>query len=165
MTLCSIRPAHIDEAGELTQLCRDATRSYGYDDETIQRFEPALSVNLSLIASGLTFVAEDSAARPLGVTAVRPVGLGGLVLLDRIFVAPSAQRMGIGRQLFSRAVDKAIAIGGSAMLIYSHPNAAGFYEKLGCFKIGETPFYLSRELSLPMMVYSIPATAAASREC
>lgn len=161
MTVCSIRPAHIDEVAELTQVCKDATRAYGYDAETIQRFEHALSVNLTLIAAGLTFVAEDPASRRLlGVTAARPVGLGGLILLDRIFVSPPAQRRGIGRQLFSRAVDKAIAMGGSAMLIYSHPKAIGFYERVGCFKIGETPFYLSRELSLPMMVYSIPATAA-----
>jgi predicted N-acetyltransferase YhbS len=160
MTQCSIRPAHIDEASQLTRLCKDASRPYGYDDETIQRFEPALSVNLALIASGLTFVAEDSASQLYGVMAVRPVGLGGLILLDRIFVSPSAQRRGIGRQLFSKAVVKATSMEGSAILIYSHPEAAGFYEQVGCIKVGETPFYLSREIIMPMMVYSIPAPTA-----
>lgn len=160
MAACSIRPAHIDEASELTRLCEDASRPYGYDDETIQRFEPALSVNLPLIASGLTFVAEGSASRLLGVMSLRPLGLGGIILLERIFVSPSAQRQGIGRLLFSKAVEKAIAMGGSVILIYSHPKAAEFYEKVGCIKIGATPFYLSRDLSLSMMVYSIPPTSA-----
>lgn len=151
-----IRLAHIDEANQLTQLCKDASVPYGYDDETILRFEPALAVNLALIASGLTFVAEDDQSEPLGVMAVRPVGLGGLILLDRIFVDPVAQRQGIGRKLFAVAVEKSAAMGGSVNLIYAHPQAAGFYQRVGCVRIGETPFCLAQELKMPMMVYSIP---------
>jgi predicted N-acetyltransferase YhbS len=139
MQVSRIRPARIDEAPQLTQLCKDASLPYGYDEEAIQRFEPALSVNLALIASGLTFVAENSASQPLGVMAVRPVGLGGLILLDRIFVQPSGQRQGIGRQLFYRAVDKSVAMGGGAILIYSHPQAAGFYKRVGSIKIARHP--------------------------
>ncbi|PRD43053.1 hypothetical protein C5748_12640 [Phyllobacterium phragmitis] len=155
-----IRPAQIDEAPQLTKLCKDASLPYGYNEETIERFEPALSVNLALIASGLTFVAERLDSQPLGVMALRPIGLGGLILLDRIFVHPSAQRQGIGMQLFSKAADKSAAMGGSAILIYSHPQAAAFYKRVGCINIGETPFYLSHDLKMPMMVYSIPASEA-----
>jgi predicted N-acetyltransferase YhbS len=162
MARCSIRPAHIDEASRLTHLCKEASIPYGYDEDTIRRFEPALAVDPALIASGLTFVAENGRAEngrsdPAGVMAVRPVGLGGIILLDRIFVAPASQRKGIGRRLFATAVEKSAGMGGSAILIYSHPQAAGFYQRVGCTRIGETPFYLSREIRMPMMVYSIPA--------
>lgn len=160
MKVEGIRPAHIDEANRLTIICKEASAPYGYDEDTIRRFEPALTVNLALIASGLTFVAEGGQSEPVGVMAVRPVGLGGLILLDRIFVAPSWQRQGIGRKLFAAAVKKSAAMGGSAILIYAHPQAAGFYERVGCIKIGETPFYLSQDLIMPMMVYSVPPSDA-----
>lgn len=80
------------------------------------------------------------------------------------WIVSLSQRLRSAKELagsfFPRPVDKAISMGESAILIYSHPEAAGFYEQVGCIKIGETPFYLSQDLSMPMMVYSIPAPTA-----
>ena len=89
MTPSQIRPARVDETARLTQIAMRATRHDGYDDGAISRFMPALTVNLALIAAGLVFVAEDEQGIPRGHVALRPTGMGGLILLEGIFVDPA----------------------------------------------------------------------------
>ena len=67
---------------------------------------PALTVNLALIAAGLVFVAEDEQGIPRGHVALRPTGMGGLILLEGIFVDPACLRSGIGTRLFATAVER-----------------------------------------------------------
>jgi predicted N-acetyltransferase YhbS len=153
-----ITPARVEDAGCLTDICVRATRQYGYDDETIERFRPALAVNLVLIAAGLTFVASDDSGTAFGVVAPRPTQYGGLALLDRVFVDPSKQGAGAGRSLFAKAISQAAALDAAAMLIYAHPRAEGFYSRLGAQRIGKVPFYLSTKLLLSMMICPTSST-------
>jgi predicted N-acetyltransferase YhbS len=110
-----------------------------------------------LIAAGLVFVAEDELGIPSGYVALRPTGMGGLVLLEGIFVDPACSRQGIGRRLFATAVEHARKIAGNVILIYSSPHSTGFYARLGAIRIGTTPFVFSPEVQLSMFAYSIPA--------
>jgi GNAT superfamily N-acetyltransferase len=157
MTWCQVRAARVNDAGRLTQIAVRATKHEGgYDDAAIARFMPGLKINLALIAAGLVFVAEDEAGIPCGHVALRPTGMGGLVLLEGIFVDPASSRGGIGRRLFATAVEHARKMAGNAILIYSSPHSTGFYARQGAIRIGTTPFVFSPEVQLSMFAFSIP---------
>jgi predicted N-acetyltransferase YhbS len=155
--ICSrVRPARVDDAAALTQIAMNATKQDGYDDDAISRFTPGLQVNLALIAAGLVLVAEDEQGVPRGYVAIRPTGMGGLVLLEGIFVDPACSRSGVGTRLFAAAVEQSRKMAGSVILIYSSPHSVGFYTRLGAARIGVTPFVFSPEVQLSMFAFTIP---------
>ncbi|MCS3447474.1 MULTISPECIES: GNAT family N-acetyltransferase [Bradyrhizobium] len=158
MTCSRIRPARVDEADELTQIAVRATMRSGYDDAAVARFMPGLKVNPALIAAGLVFVAEDEQGSQRGYTALRPTGMGGLILLEGIYVDPTCARSGFGTRLFETAVQLSRKMAGSVILIYSSPRAVEFYDRLGAIKIGMTPFVFSPEIQLSMFAFTIPAS-------
>jgi predicted N-acetyltransferase YhbS len=156
MTCSRVRAARVDDADRLAQIAVRATKHDGYDDDAIARFMPGLKVNLALIAAGLVFVAEDEQGVPLGYVALRPTGMGGLILLEGIFVDPVCARSGVGTRLFATAVEHSRKMAGNVILVYSNPNSVGFYTRLGAVRIGMTPFVLSPDVQLPMLAFSIP---------
>jgi predicted N-acetyltransferase YhbS len=156
MTCSQVRAARVDDAALLTQIAVRATRHDGYDDDAISRFMPGLNVNLALIAAGLVFVAEDKQAVPLGYAALKPTGMGGLLLLEAIFVDPVCWRSGVGTRLFTTAIERSRTMAGNVILIYSSPKSADFYARLGAITIGMTPFVFSPDVQLPMFAFSIP---------
>ena len=59
---------------------------------------------------------------------------------------------GIGRQLFIHALSLARELGYSKLRLEADPNAAGFYEKLGMEKIGESNYPVEgQDRILPIM--------------
>ena len=156
MTNNRVRPACVDEAAELAEIAVRATKHDGYDDEAIAHFMPALKINLPLVGAGLVFVAEDEAGTRQGYVAARPTGIGGLILLEGIFVDPAFSRRGIGTRLFATAVELSRKMAGNVILINSNPNAVGFYTRLGANKIGVTPFVFSPDVNLSMFAFEIP---------
>lgn len=156
MTCSRVRVARVDEADALTQIAVRAVIDDGFDDGAISRFMPALKVNLALIAAGLVFVGEDEQGDLLGYAALRPTGMGGLILLEGIFVDPVRSRSGVGRRLFSATVELSRNMAGSVILVYSSPKSVNFYVRLGGTKIGMTPFVFSPDVQLSMFVFSIP---------
>jgi predicted N-acetyltransferase YhbS len=156
MAFSRIRAARVDDAAELVQIAVRATKRDGYDDGAICRFMPGLKVNPALIAAGLVFVAEDEQGVPLGYVALRPTGMGGLMLLEGIFVDPVCSRSGVGTRLFATAVKHSRKMAGSVILVYSSPHAVGFYARLGAFQIGTTPVVFSPDVQLSMFAFSIP---------
>jgi GNAT superfamily N-acetyltransferase len=151
-----VRPARIDDAAALVQIAVQATKHDGYDDDAIARFMPGLKINLALIAAGLVFVAEDEWGVPRGYVALRPTGMGGLILLEGIFVDPACSRRGVGTRLFATAVEHSRKMAGNVILIYSSPHSVEFYGRLGAFKIGVTPFVFSPDVQLTMFAFAIP---------
>lgn len=156
MMCIGIRPARVDDAAGLTQIAVRATKHDGYDDGAISRFMPGLKINLALVAAGLVFVAEDKLGVPRGYVALRPTGMGGLILLEGIFVDPACSRRGVGTRLFVSAVEHSRKMAGNVILIYSSPHSVGFYARLGAIRIGMTPFVFSPDVQLSMFAFSIP---------
>jgi predicted N-acetyltransferase YhbS len=156
MTEHRVRPARVDEAAELSQIAVRATKNDGYDDDAIVRFMPALKVNLALIAAGLVLVAEGETGVANGYVAARPTGIGGLILLEGIFVDPSYSRRGLGTRLFATAVELSRKMAGNVILITSSPHSVDFYARLGAQKIGATPFVFSPDVQLTMFAFTIP---------
>jgi predicted N-acetyltransferase YhbS len=156
MTCSRVRAARVDDDAGLAQIAVRATKHDGYDDDAIARFMPGLKVNLALIAAGLVFVAEDEQGVPLGYVALRPTGMGGLILLEGIFVDPACARSGVGTRLFATAVEHSRKMAGNVILVYSSPHSVGFYARLGAIRIGMTPLVFSPDVQLPMLAFSIP---------
>jgi predicted N-acetyltransferase YhbS len=156
MISVGIRPARVDDAAGLTQIAMRATKHDGYDDAAIARFMPGLTINLALIAVGLVSVAEDEQGVPRGYVALRPTGMGGLILLEGIFVDPACSRSGVGTRLFATAVEHSRKMAGAVILIYSSPHAVDFYARLGATRIGMTPFVFSPDVQLSMFAFTIP---------
>lgn len=156
MTVNPIRPAHVDDAAGLTQIAARAVKNDGFDDDAVARFMPGLRVNLALIAAGLVFVAEGDDGVLQGWVSLRPTGIGGLVLLEGIFVDPARSRRGVGSRLFATAVGLSRKLAGNVILINSSPSSVDFYARLGASKIGATPFVFSPEVELTMFAFTIP---------
>ncbi|MCG6904548.1 MAG: GNAT family N-acetyltransferase [Rhodobacter sp.] len=75
-------------------------------------------------------LADDS---PVGIVMIRPNGTG-VCELNRMYVAPEARGLGIGRRLCLMAVDEARALGYQTVVLsalYRHVEALPLYESLG----------------------------------
>jgi predicted N-acetyltransferase YhbS len=150
----------VDDAAGLTEIAMRATKHDGYDDGAVSRFMPGLKVNL-VIAAGLVHVAEDEQGVAGGYVSFRPTGMGGLILLEGIFVDPVYSRNGVGTRLFATAVEHSRKMAANVILIYSSPHAVDFYARLGAIRIGMTPFVFSPDVRLSMFAFTIPPLGGA----
>lgn len=70
----------------------------------------------------------------------RVLGFYALVLsppeLDLMFVADTAQGLGVGRTLVAHMSERARAAGVTAVRVVSHPPAEGFYRSVGARRVG-----------------------------
>jgi ribosomal protein S18 acetylase RimI-like enzyme len=83
---------------------------------------------------------------------------GALAVLDHLWVKPDRIRSGIGRALWQHALERATARGATRVELEAEPNAVGFYEKMGAFRIGERPVDFGR--ILPTMRIDLKATGS-----
>ena len=154
MLAISVRPARPEEQGDLSRLAVRATRHIGYDDVFIDRAIASLVIPFPMITSGNVLVAELSEGTVCGVIAV--FAAPGLAHLHGIFVDPPHWRKGVGRRLFDAAAEHLRDKNSGAILINAEPSAVPFYERMGAVRIGESPFYPSPDLVLPILLYLIP---------
>jgi GNAT superfamily N-acetyltransferase len=82
----------------------------------------------------------------------------GLVLLARLFVAPSARRTGLGRTLLRHAAAQARVLGRRAVLDVGQTlaSAVALYEAEGWSRVGELHLPLDEETMLDLWVYVSP---------
>src|SRR5260370_37177842 len=119
-----IRRAEPEDAAILTEIAFAAKRHWGYPEQWIQSWKNILTVQAELIAQNETYmVYVDGHAAGFYALARGP----GRISLEHFWVVPKAMRQGIGRSLFSHAVQRAKALGAAAIEIESDPNAERFY--------------------------------------
>jgi GNAT superfamily N-acetyltransferase len=80
----------------------------------------------------------------------------GIGEVNAYFVAPEAQRQGIGRLLWAKLLERAKAKGMHALRLDSDPFAVPFYEGLGFNTIGQSPSGSIPGRVLPRMEYRLP---------
>lgn len=59
--------------------------------------------------------------------------------LDNFFLHPQFIGQGLGQIMWERCTDTAKNYNASFFILWSDPNAEGFYHKMRCIKIGERP--------------------------
>jgi GNAT superfamily N-acetyltransferase len=146
-----IHRAKPEEAATLTEIAFAAKRHWGYPEQWIQNWKNILTIRPEFIASHETYTAcMDGQA----------VGFYGLakgldrMLLEHLWVLPNAMGQGVGRTLFSHAVQRAKALGIKAIEIESDPNAEKFYEKMGARRIKTKMTELEgQHRYLPVLLY------------
>ena len=143
-----IRNARPEDASVLRRICLESKRSWGYADDFMARFAKEVVIATQSMEVDQVFVASVDAeivgwARVL--TDRKPM------ILDDLWVKPTAFGKGVGRLLFAQAVVVVRRIGGEEFELDADPNAQGFYEHMGCVRIGET--FTSMGRYIPRMRY------------
>src|SRR5690242_4155763 len=99
-----IRRANPKDAANLTEIAFAAKRHWGYPKRWIQHWKSVLTVQAEFIVKNETYVAYAD-GRAVGFYAL--AGGPGRMLLEHFWVVPNAMGRGIGRSLFSHAVQRA----------------------------------------------------------
>jgi|SRR6266851_7132914 len=133
-----IRPARIEEATALSDLCVRSKSFWGYDASFMALAREALQVGIKEIAAGDVWVATVDGSIA-GVVALAPGEQPGTLDLDKLFVEPRHIWGGFGRALLMHATREARRRGAKRLTILADPYAAAFYERSGARRIGEAP--------------------------
>ncbi|WP_443076908.1 GNAT family N-acetyltransferase [Streptomyces sp. NBC_01725] len=124
----SIRPAQPEEATFLSDLALRSKAHWGYDAEFLASCRGELTLNGDELVGRRTAVAERD-GMVVGFTTLEgepPQGVLGMMFVD-----PDAIGQGIGRLLFTHAVETAQALGFTQFTIDADPNAEPFYKAMG----------------------------------
>lgn len=95
-----------------------------------------LSIGPHELRSTSIAVAEDH-GKIVGVAQIKVVGRDADLL--KLFVEPTTLRDGVGRVLFTWAIDKAASMGADSLAIEADPDAAPFYRRMGAEDCGFAP--------------------------
>ncbi|MGC5533563.1 GNAT family N-acetyltransferase [Streptomyces sp. SR-10] len=124
-----VRRATAGDARRLTRLVRTSGAYEGPFASMVEGYR----IGPDYIETHRVFVAEDIATG-------RILGFYALLLdppeLDLMFVADSAQGLGIGRLLATHLREEARRAGLTGVRIVSHPPAEGFYRSIGAEPVG-----------------------------
>jgi len=140
-----IRPARIEEAAALSDLCVRSKAVWGYDDLFMALARGVLQVGGKQIAEGDVWVATTADGNLAGVVELAPGEQPGTLDLDKLFVEPRHIRAGFGRALLDHARREARRRGATRLTVLADPYAAPFYERNGARRIGEARPTRSRD--------------------
>ena len=130
-----IRRALPGESDTLTKIAFAAKRHWHYPEEWIALWQDSLTITDAYFADHQVFVAE---------TRDTIAGFYALVQttdaweLDHLWIDPDFMGRGIGRALFTHAIQQLkLAAPGAILDIEADPNAESFYLHMGAKRIGE----------------------------
>ena len=103
----SIRPARIEEALALSELCVRSKGAWGYDEAFMALARAVLQVCPRQIAARDVWVATGADGEVAGIVALGPSEEPDTLDLDKLFVEPQRIRTGIGRALIAHAINQA----------------------------------------------------------
>jgi len=143
-----LRPARADETGLLSELALAAKGHWGYD----AGFLEACRAELTVTAEHRATVAE----RADGIVGFYTLdGEPPEVELGMLFVAPAEIGTGVGRVLWTHAVEAAARAGADRLTIESDPHAEGFYLAMGAVRVGEVASGSVPGRTLPLLTYRL----------
>lgn len=156
----TIRPATCADAPRLTALTQAAKASWGYPAVWLAAWRNALTITPSYIEAHTVVVAE-ALAPPRSVLGMCALEDGDEHWqLAHLWVAPHAQRVGIGRVLVQHVL---AAAGrhqpGRVVRVEADPHAAAFYRRLGAREVASVPAPMDGAPTrvLPVFEFAAPA--------
>ena len=129
-----IRRAEPAEAGILSEIAFDAKAHWGYPARWMEDWRSEFNFPPEFFETNENWMAVVDDA-PVAFCTLQEKD--GHAWLEHLWVAPNHIGQGIGKQLFAHAVELSRSRGFTKLRLESDPNAAGFYEKMGMYKIGE----------------------------
>jgi len=163
MTDVRTRPARPAEAATLSAIAQRSKAHWGYDAAFLDACRSDLTFSEDRVRQGRFVLAERDVPVSTPVPdvpdelATRIVGfyeLGGdrpEFELGNLWVEPDAIGTGVGRSLWTHAMNAAREMGGVTVVIGAEPNALGFYRAMGAIQVGETPSGSIPGRLLPLM--------------
>lgn len=147
--------ARAEDAAALCAIAFSAKRHWRYPERWMEAWRDTLTVGPNFINANETYAAVVNGSE-VGFYALSVAG--DRLRLEHLWILPDSMKQGIGRSLFSHAVERAIVLGFRTMEIESDPNAEGFYRKLGARRIGVNVSELDgQRREFPVLVYEIHA--------
>lgn len=148
-----IGPATVAETAELTAMVRTSA-AYSGDYHVMVANQ---TIDATYIGRHATRVARGPDGEILGFASLQVPGRGGPGEgeLDFMFVADSAQGLGIGRLLIDDVRAVATGLGLRRVHIVSHPPSAGFYRRCGARDVAVIEPYGRIGWSRPHLVLDV----------
>lgn len=134
---CDIRPAHSNEAAQLSSLAQQSKAYWGYDDAFMANCADELTWTEEHINDpGMQFSVAQLGEERVGFSAIAQVS-AGMFELEALFVDPEHIGTGVGRALMRHVREQVRAAGGHTLQIQGDPNAERFYLAAGAVLCGE----------------------------
>jgi GNAT superfamily N-acetyltransferase len=129
-----IRRVFPEEADSLSQIAFAAKAHWGYPTRWLETWKPQLTFGPEYFEQNDSWVAETNGV-PIAFYTLQEKD--GNAWLENLFMSPEFIGKGLGKILFLHAMGICRQRGFQALQLEADPNAAGFYEKMGMYKIGE----------------------------
>jgi ribosomal protein S18 acetylase RimI-like enzyme len=129
-----IRYAFPQNADVLFNMALSAKAYWGYPDRWMEIWAPQLTFSPEYFGEIESWVAEVGGV-PVAFYTLQEKGGNGWI--ENLWVRPEFIGKGIGKRLFLHAVTRSRLKGLLILQLEADPNALGFYEKMGMYKIGE----------------------------
>lgn len=153
MTL-SIRRAHPDESGFLTELTVRSKAHWGYDDSFMEAERHELEFQPAKFQPDFhVYVLEEHDER-IGFFSLIPINHETVELHD-LFMEPGRIGNGYGKQMWDYAVNLARDLGYRRLILTADPHAEPFYARQGAVRIGEKTSRAFPDRKLPLMEFSL----------
>jgi len=132
--MISIQRASPQQADELTRIALAAKAYWGYPARWMEMWKPQLTFSPEYVEENECWVAltDDEL---IGFYTMQDKR--GNAWIENLWVLPALIGKGIGKLLFSHAAELSRQRGYEVLQLEADPNAVGFYEKMGMYKIGE----------------------------
>jgi len=149
--LHKIRTARANEAGLLSALALRSKAHWGYDDEFMRSCTEELTYGEDQIKSALSiFYVCELEQQVVGFYCLEELNQSN-VILEALFVEPSAMGRGVGRALLEHAKRTASQLGGESLEVQSDPQAEAFYLAMGATVIGRQQSNSIADRYLPLL--------------
>lgn len=144
-----ILPAKPEQAQALTQIALAAKAYWGYPKRWMEQWKPQLTFTSDYFEENESWVAELNGSSVAFYTLLEQ---DGNAWIENLWVIPDLIGKGVGKCLFLHALDISRQRGFTKLKLEADPNAVGFYEKMGMYKISERQYELDGQPRiLPMM--------------
>ena len=129
-----IRRVSRKEAKTLTRIALSAKAHWSYPERWMEIWTSQLTFTPEYFEKNESWVAVDG-TRLIAFYTLQEKN--GNAWLENLWVLPEYIGKGVGKQLFLHAIELARQRGYQNLQLEADPNAAGFYEKMGMYQIGE----------------------------
>jgi ribosomal protein S18 acetylase RimI-like enzyme len=129
-----VRRANPEEANTLSQIAFSAKGYWGYPKRWMEIWKPQLTFSPKYFEEKESWIAENNGV-PIAFYSFQEKD--GSAWIENLFVSPEFIGKDVGKTLFLHAVELSRQRGYRNLQLEADPNAVGFYEKMGMYKIGE----------------------------
>ena len=145
----NIRRTLPEEAGHLSEIAFSAKAHWGYLKRWMEIWKPQFDFTSEYFEKHESWTAEVD-GEPVAFYTLQEKD--GNAWIENMWVHPNSIGKGAGKLLFLHALSRSRQKGHLVLRLEADPNALGFYEKMGMYKVGESSYPIEGQPRfLPLM--------------